>query len=183
MSRTLRDMAAALALVLLCALAPAMAGEEGLTVGVHTWSAHEPRGEYSNDNPGAYVRHGGWQVGAYRNSLRRPTVYVAAEVFGLGQVSVAVGAATGYRGERRTVSCESVASDLRMSIGTARQHDADGSMHCWRQTSSWRHALAPLITASVALPPVAGLTPRLTYLPRLGAFGAHTLHLSLEARL
>lgn len=91
-----RLFAAALFLVAVCAAGPALSQ----TVGLHTASQHLPRYEWqSNSNPGAYVRTAdGWTVGAFRNTLRRPTVYAGRTWMDvIGPVDVMAAAATGYR--------------------------------------------------------------------------------------
>lgn len=41
----------------------------------------------------------------------------------------------------------------------------------------------PMLAPSVALPALAGITPRLTFIPKFGAVKAAALHLSIEATL
>jgi len=91
-----RYLGAAIAAVALCAIPPAMAQ----TVGIHAASKHLPAYEWQNNaNPGAYVRFdSGATVGAFRNTLRRTTVYAGwtwTDV--VGPVDVMAAAATGYR--------------------------------------------------------------------------------------
>lgn len=86
--------------VLLCAT-PAHAET---VVGLHTFSAHYPQERYqNNDNFGAYVRlDNGTTFGAYRNTLGRPSVYLAYTAQA-GPFGLTAGVITGYR---RRAPCE-----------------------------------------------------------------------------
>ena len=76
----------------------------GLTIGMHIATVHIPHRDYQNDiNPGMYVQHTetGLTVGAYHNTLRRTSVYVAkvfntGKLFGM-QTNVMLGGITGYK--------------------------------------------------------------------------------------
>lgn len=69
------------------------------TIGVHVYTAHAFNQHLQNVNPGLYYRtNEGWEVGAYRNSYDRPSIYVGKQ-FEIGPVSVLVGLATGYKGQ------------------------------------------------------------------------------------
>lgn len=78
-----------------------------IAIGVHFGTYHFDRTKgYNEVNLGAYVRADEYQVGAYRNSLDRNTVYVtrAFRVPHTERFEVNVGLATGYRdGARPTV--------------------------------------------------------------------------------
>lgn len=77
-------------------LLPLFASADGLTYGVHLGSYHSSPG-YNNVNPGVYVRTGnGLQVGAYYNSYKHPSVYVAKFVPLSRHVDFMYGLATGY---------------------------------------------------------------------------------------
>jgi len=66
------------------------------TIGLHLGSQHFPAKKYNNRNPGLYYRTDeGWTVGAYRNSLRRDSVY-AGYTWKYGQLDVTTAAVTGY---------------------------------------------------------------------------------------
>lgn len=75
---------------------------ESLAFGVHMFSIHAPKGDNTNTNPGVYavMRLGDtkWEgaVGAYRNSQRHLTTYVAGR-YEWKYAGLAAGVATGYR--------------------------------------------------------------------------------------
>jgi len=70
---------------------------EPLTVGLHAVSYHAPEKGQQNVNPGLYVRGDDWQIGMYRNSYRKPTIY-AAYSWQLGDgYELFTGGATGYK--------------------------------------------------------------------------------------
>jgi hypothetical protein len=73
----MRRAAKAVGMLLLVYVAAALPAScaQAQTVGLHLGSVHERAG-FNNVNPGAYVRGAdGWTVGAYRNSVRRLSVY------------------------------------------------------------------------------------------------------------
>lgn len=74
-----------------------------LAWGIHIGTLHVGARQKTNDfNPGLYMRSGRWQAGAYWNSERRGSLYVAYH-FPLSQrVSLSTGLVTGYA--RSTVS-------------------------------------------------------------------------------
>lgn len=85
------------------------------TVGLHLGSVHLPKRDYSNVNPGAYVRFpNGLTFGGYYNSERRPSFY-AGYTHSFGPVDVTVGAITGY--ERAAVAPLVVPSVRLFEIG------------------------------------------------------------------
>lgn len=166
-SRALRYFGLAVFLVALCAAAPVFAQ---IVVGVHAWSAHEPRAEgSSNDNPGLYVRHGAWQAGVYRNSVRRPSAYVV-RLWDLGPVELSAGLVTGYQRERHSVACSELPNAQPHWVG------------CWKDVGSTPGRIAPFAALSAPLPAVLGVTPRITWVPRAGGSN-HVLHLSFERPL
>jgi hypothetical protein len=138
-----------------------------ITIGAHLGSVHLPeRAEQNNRNFGAYAREGAWTFGAYRNTIRRNSLY-AAHSWQLGDLSLGVGAVSGYQ---------------RKCVRTAVALPALGSGWMrWDQscTGASRGALAPMLLASYALPRSAIGTPRLTILPGIKG-SANVLHLSLE---
>ncbi len=94
--RALRYFGVACAAVALAWLAPVQAQ----VMGMHAASRHFPAHSWqSDDNGGLYLRQSsGLTVGAYRNSLRRATVYAGWTWSDLaGPVDLTVAAATGYR--------------------------------------------------------------------------------------
>ena len=66
------------------------------TLGAHLASLHFPQNDFNNFNPGIYYRSdGGWTAGAYRNSLRRGSVY-AGYTWEFGRFGLTGGGITGY---------------------------------------------------------------------------------------
>lgn len=69
------------------------------TLGLHVATWHDRSG-YNNINPGVYVRtDSGFTAGAYRNSIRKPSVhagYTWAKPTSFGDISLTAGAVTGY---------------------------------------------------------------------------------------
>lgn len=69
---------------------------ESIILGVHLASAHIPAPEgINNFNPGVYIQADGWTAGAYRNSYRRPSLYLG-HTLSWGPASLFLGAVTGY---------------------------------------------------------------------------------------
>lgn len=97
----MQKLAAAAAVALAFVVGAAHAG----TIGLHLVSYHpehpHDRPRYNDLNLGAYYRaNAGWQVGAYYNSQRRPSVYAGlAWSYDAGPASVGLlaGLVTGYR--------------------------------------------------------------------------------------
>jgi hypothetical protein len=186
-SRALRYLGLSFALVALCALAPAMAQPFGMTLGAHLYSLHAPQLQQRNANVGVYLRSGDWTTGAYRNSLGRLSLYATHAWPLAGPVELHVGLVTGYQRVQVTVPCESVAERLGISVGEARAAERERRYSCWEATGHGRFAIAPMASLSTALPTLAGVTPRLTYVPPLrirglGVSRSHVLHLSIEGR-
>lgn len=142
-----------------------------LIIGVHLLSAHVPNEDgMKNTNPGIYFRtEDGITGGIYKNTLGRTSAY-AGYTFTSGPVSLTVGAVSGYSIERRERPC----NDRRANVKN------EGS-RCYQEEGGSRNRLAPMIAPSINGPDFAGISPRLTYLPKLGANRYNVLHLSLEA--
>jgi hypothetical protein len=136
-------------------------------IGMHIGSVHVPASDHlQNVNPGLYVRaESGATVGFYRNSHGRHSVY-AGWTFERGPFALTVGGITGY--QRRDVVC----TGDRLAKGFTR---------CWDGDSSG--PIGPLVAPSVRLPEFAGLTPRLTFMPKLAAKGHAVFHLTIERPL
>lgn len=149
--------------VLVLALASTLACAD--TIGVHLESVHVPHSaDLHNFNPGVYWKgESGATVGAYHNSLGRWSVYggwTIEQESGRGPFALTVGVVTGYR----------------------RKHDewtAGGQVQWW-DSPGYGGVVAPLVSPSVRLPGVWGLTPRLSVVPGLGAGGLTVVHLSVE---
>lgn len=154
---------------------------QGLVLGLHLASIHVPANDHQNNfNPGVYVRtETGLTVGVYRNTIRRTSVYFG-QAFTHDRFSLLVGAVNGYKLRKDPADCASLGFDPSVYN------------ECYNISGATRHEWSPLVAASVALPVVGGVTPRLTYLPKLKghepenmiirdkAKASHTFHLSLE---
>jgi len=69
-----------------------------VSIGMHIGTVHIPSYELNGFNPGVYVRTDkNFLAGAYYNSYRRPTVYVAWQSPELLRTSLVGGVATGYK--------------------------------------------------------------------------------------
>lgn len=91
-----RLIGALVAAALLAAFRPA----DAQVLGLHTASRHLPTYEWqNNDNPGLYLRTAsGFTIGAYRNTINRPTVYLGRTYQDvLGPFDLTVAGATGYK--------------------------------------------------------------------------------------
>lgn len=149
------------------------ASAQQTTMGVHLYSVHAPAKDYqNNENPGLYIRTAeGWTAGVYRNTLRRTSVYAGYTV-DYAPFSLTVGAISGYqRKYERVVAGPNGECD-----------NGTGFRYCTQQTGATRGAITLLLAPSVALPPVLGAVPRVSYVPGL-AGAANVFHLSLERKL
>jgi len=155
--------AGAFLVALLCAAAGAVHAQT--TVGVHLASSHVPAQDYQNSfNPGIYVcAENGVIAGVFRNSLGRTSAY-AGFVVDAGPYALMVGLATGYQKRAVAMPCNNA-----------------GSAGCWQVVGSTNARLVPMVAPSVRLPEVAGVTPRISYVPGLG-INASAVHLSVERR-
>ena len=138
-----------------------------LTIGLHIGSVHLPQADYLSDvNPGIYVRHdNGITAGVYRNSFNRMSVY-GGYTFSHGPFDLTVGLISGYQYRPTPVACDPVTQP--------------GWTDCWKDLGGTSSRIAPLVAPSVRLPALIGITPRLTFLPKLNAKGHNTFHLSVE---
>lgn len=69
-----------------------------LAIGLHLGTYHFDRAAgYNEVNPGVYLRGESFTVGAYRNSERANSAYVAYRALAVGPASLHVGAVTGYK--------------------------------------------------------------------------------------
>ncbi len=93
MSRLLRPVLRCLAALAITACA---GGATAGTLGAHVTSLHFPQSDFNNFNPGLYYRSDdGWTAGAYRNSLRRGSVY-GGYTWESGRLGLTAGGITGY---------------------------------------------------------------------------------------
>ena len=69
------------------------------SIGIHLWSKHHPSNDYqNNDNYGMYYKSSDYEIGYYRNTLRRNSFY-AGKNYSYGQIDFFVGGITGYKRE------------------------------------------------------------------------------------
>ena len=161
-----------LAAIVLASLTSARADE--VTVGLHLVSHHFPAKEYQNNvNLGIYARYDNVVVGTYRNTLSRQSVY-AAYAFDYGPFTLMVGAVTGYKSHvvSETTSCRQDDMGPMNETGCTTAQTRLG----------FKYAVAPMLSPSVRLPEILGLTPRLSYMPGFGV-ASSVLHLSIERSL
>lgn len=157
MTRALDALRLVAGLVLLIAAAwiyftvPAQAST---VVGLHLHSVHLPsKPHHSDENLGVYLRAERWQVGAYKNTYSRPTVYVGY-VHPVGPLDLTVGLATGYQRKCGGATCDGFA----------------------------RAALTPTAALGWTAPVQGmGLSPRITVVP--GFKSSTVVHLSVERAL
>ncbi|HEY4065483.1 MAG TPA: hypothetical protein VGM74_01185 [Burkholderiaceae bacterium] len=141
------------------------------TIGIHLVTLHLPQRDYlTGVNPGVYFKAAnGATVGLYRNSLGTMSPY-AGYTADFGAASVTGGVVYGY--QRREKDCKQV------FVGTT-PHPA----RLCDSSPGAKTAAAPLLTPSLRLPQVWGVSPRLTLAPAWLAGDSTALHLSVEWRL
>lgn len=150
----------------------------GLTIGLHLASVHLPHdAALSGVNPGIYVRAAnGVTVGAYRNSLGRPSAYAAWTLEDIGDTpfSLTAGAITGYvkKTKHFETPCPGYLHTEQITYMCSAHETQGGSSH----------DVALLLAPSVRLPELAGITPRITVLPKVSSNGITTVHFSLERK-
>ena len=147
-------------LALACLLA--IGDVSAATVGIDIGSVHIPaHANQNNFNPGLYALFdNGVGLGTYRNTIRRESVWLAYRVE-TGPVTWLAGVISGYQRREVPIAC------------------APGYSGCTRITGNSRGFLMPFLSPSVALPPVAGVTPRLSFVPGVGN-SSSVFHLSIE---
>ena len=138
-----------------------------IVLGLHLASVHVPTlPDQNNINFCVYARApNGMVVGAYRNTLRRWSFY-AGHTSSWGPVDLTVGLVTGYRKH-----CD-----------VTEQKRPNGSILTeWRCEGFSHNRLTPMFAPSITLPTVFDVTPRVSYIPRVGARSpANVFHLSIE---
>lgn len=137
------------------------------TIGLHLASIHAPaRDFHRNTNPGVYViTDNGLTFGVYRNTLGRTSVYAGVTIDS-GPFSLTVGATTGYQKRAEHGKCYDGVPDLGLG--------------CDNVMGVSNGVLLPVVSPSIRLPAVAGITPRISYIPSLGAGSSSAFHLSVE---
>jgi hypothetical protein len=146
---------------------------EGAVIGLHVGTLHMPaRPTDHNLNPGLYLKtESGLTLGGYRNSLGRGSVYLA-QTWSAGPFSLTLGAVSGYRRRAYDAPC------------SMQDHGKpEWMLGCKSWDTRVKTWLAPLVAPSVAGPSIAGITPRLTFMPGAGSHKSNGLHLSLERPL
>lgn len=133
-------------------------------IGVHTITRHQPQRDYhQEENYGLYYRTaGGIEFGGYRNTLDRPTFYIAQN-WNWHFLSATLGVLTGYKKHQVQVAC------------------TDGSAGpCHETRGNTNGAIGPLAAVSATTPPLWGVAARLTVLPGFLVNSSTVYHLSFE---
>lgn len=109
----MRTLPAVIRYLALCAATLAMLiaapRAEAGTVGLHLVSAHLPKRNFNNTNPGLYYRSdSGWTTGVYNNSLSRASVYGGYSLQ-YRALALTVGGVTGYQHDVQLIVVPSVA--------------------------------------------------------------------------
>lgn len=135
------------------------------TVGIDLVSHHFPERPFvNNDNPGVYVRlDSGWTAGMYYNTIKRVSVF-AGYTFESGPFGLLIGGVTGYQHKRFYMSCPT----------------GSKSAYCWYDYGGEHDYIIPLLSPSVTLGTYGGITPRVSFVPRVGPNGMNVVHLSIE---
>jgi hypothetical protein len=142
---------------------------EGLVVAVHLASMHVPAIDGQNNlNLGLQVRTAeGFTFGVYRNTLRRASFYAGWTVEA-GPFALALGGVTGYQKRRESVDC-----------AKTEEHKV-GFVDCYWDVGVTSSPVLPLISPSVRLPALGGVSPRVSVIPGFGHGNSTVLHLSIE---
>jgi hypothetical protein len=175
-----------LALVLAACLMLAAGKEarcEGLTVGLHTLSAHVPQHNQYNQNFGIYLRSGsGIETGWYINSFKRNGLYLTQELEVLktvaGKLGIQGGIVYGYA--RR---CTSWIEARQQPAGKHHDEQPTEYVRTTQCQGFSRGAITPMAGFTYTAPvTVLGVTPRIQFVP---SFKGHSsvFHLTLEASL
>jgi len=146
-----------------------------LAIGLHVQSMHMPsKPEHNDRNVGVYLKGESWQVGAYRNTLRRNTLYASYVHHAYG-LDWHVGLASGYQKkcqEDRALRTQRVVIDGQEYVAQWTEY--------WQTCHGWsRGAVAPVGGVSYLFPEVLGAKPRLFFAPGLKG-SSSVLHLSIE---
>ena len=154
-----------LAALIIAALLPFAATAQ--TVGVHLVSAHlHSDSGQNNDNNGMYLKTDRLTVGAYRNTIRRTSVYAGWNFHMTDNADAMLGGVSGYQLKRTRRECTDADA-------------AKGWANCWSEDGFSKSAIAPMLVLSYRLPAVQGISPRLSFMP--GIKGASpVVHLSVE---
>jgi hypothetical protein len=168
---------AALAAAGLAASCNAHAGEE-VTIGAHLVSTHIPAQSYQNNfNPGFYLRmNSGLTIGAYYNTLKRSSYYLAWTTPEFAYMSVTMGVVSGY--QKKLVHVETTKTPCDPESSGCYHLHTTGT---WEGSSSG--AVTLMLAPSVRLPQVLGITPRVSVIPRFGAASSTVVHLSIERQM
>lgn len=178
----------------LCLAAALMIGGQAqaqTVVGLHTVSIHAPDRGQTNANYGLYMRAGsGLELGAYRNSIDRPGVYLGQQ-FELakgaaGALGLQVGAAYGYQKKcavKTTVTPKKVTHESYSNGDTKTTTSPEKTEKREECKGFSRGAITPMAGLTYTAPfAIMGITPRLQFLPPFGKHAA-VAHLTLERAL
>ena len=137
-------------------------------VGLHLMSAHYPKRTFQQSvTPGVYVLTGsGLTFGAYHNTVDRWSVYAGQTIQLSESIDLTVGVVTGYKRRTEVVPGYTMCPDHR-------------APPCTLTRGFMRHNIGPLLAPSVRLPEIAGIRPRISFLPGSDCVA---IHLSVERR-
>lgn len=151
-----------------------------VSIGLHLGSAHVPQHQQNNVNPGLYLRVDDNQVGFYRNSYGRTTVY-AGHSFPVGPVELMVGVASGYDKRCSTTSTDTVHTETEAvhGYGKVTRTYTTTETHTTCEGFS-KHALTPLAAISYVVPvSIFNARPRIWFMPGISK-ASSVAHVSLE---
>jgi hypothetical protein len=166
-------------LAITSSVAMAQEGPSEAIVGVHLASRHVPQQEGQNNaNTGLYVRYNNFQIGGYRNTLKRDTIY-AGYTLKAGQFDLMLALASGYN--RKCSQEVTPISQGNIHKNYQGVTEKGGTMYLISEECSGygKYKLAPIVTISYALPEVAGTIPRVSFVPGTG-LSSSVVHLSVE---
>lgn len=171
-------------------LCPTKGRAEGVTIGVHTISAHVPQHDQTNTNWGIYARRGQTEAGIYRNSFARTGAYLAQGFElaqgGWGVLGLQVGVAYGYQRK-----CQRTYVTIPGEHHTERHEDGSSTSSTAPTTTRWdehcdgfsKGAITPLAGFTYLSPlAIMGVTPRLQFMPATKGHSS-VVHLTLEKML
>jgi hypothetical protein len=142
-----------------------------LIIGLHLVSYHFTQSEWypqNNVNPGVYAECDGWTVGAYRNTLDRPSAY-AGYTWHAGVFGLSVGAVSGY--QRRAAT-----GPHYCPHAWEHEHEYDSYRdQCVGWNGSNNSALAPMVAPHLTFGPA-----RIWLLPKVRGTNSAVAHLSLQ---
>jgi len=147
----------------------AMSILEGVVLGIHLVSAHLPAlNEQNNLNLGVSVRtESGLVVGVYKNTLGRTSVYAVKRLNLIGPLDIDLGLATGYQKKTEYFDCSQQTTNPDWTT-------------CWRTPGVSNGYFIPVVSPSIRFSEVAGVVPRIHFVPSIFSGKSSVFHLSIE---